>query len=710
MEDQKNKNTIEFDLWQHSENYKNDTNLINFIDQAQRFYNGDQYPNENYKNMPRTTMNICSFMVTIKSSKICGTPLYFTFTSDNPDIDCTKLRQFDEYNRSKLNEDAENYQSAINGYTNGTEIAFLRWDYDDTPYKGIYKGGLKIEHLDPRNFAVANPYIQDIQNQKWVMFRQQVPCEALKDLIEGKDKEEKYQRLLNEVKETSGIVDDDKVPYAQVSLYTRYFRKDGEVFFMCSTKTVNIFEYPHQVSRKAVKEKAMKAIVDKYNKDLERGVLNENGDLVSDYDIDYEDIAMQVVNGEKLSDSDYSNMKEKFSLYPFAVFRPIPQNNTFYGRSDIKSLIPIQKAINFMLSMLMKCTQNNAYNQFWAKPDALQNQELTNEPGQILIDYSQFTNGWGFKMAETQPLPNGLLDFTDRLIAMTRVIYGFNDVMDGSVTNQDMSGYMLQQMIKQSNTAIEQQQKLFWQFAKDLAEIRLLFYKHYVEEAKYTYELTESEYNDEVQAQKQLYNVALNKKAKGEEFITMPDAEPKDFTGEIKRTKVQSIKGEELYGNNFDIAIDAVQGLSDSKLVEQQMWDNLLLNGGINNIAPEILEMYLEASPNVSPRTKSALKSVVERLKQSENEQLKQQLQEAAEKMQQLVEYEKQQEAKLNYLQNYSNNLQKEFSNKITNQNKIINGLMKDLDGYKMQSTPTELSEGEVKSNNAKGIEGTSTQ
>ena len=183
MENQEIRQTISRQLYELDKQYKNNSNFVNYIDEAQNFYNGKQYPYSD-KYMVRVTMNICNFMVLVKSSKICGTPIYLAFTADNEETDCVALRQFDEYNCHKLSLDQENYQSAINGFTNGTEITFLRWDDDDTTYKGIYKGGLKLEHIDPRNFAVANPYVQDVQNQEWVMFWNEVSLLEIKNIME----------------------------------------------------------------------------------------------------------------------------------------------------------------------------------------------------------------------------------------------------------------------------------------------------------------------------------------------------------------------------------------------------------------------------------------------------------------------------------------------------------------------------------------------
>lgn len=704
------KTTIAYQLYQLDAQYKSKTNFLKTINQNQDFYNGKQYPETNINNMIRVTMNICSMCVQIKASKIVGTPIYLTFTADNPDTDCTALRQFDEYNFNKMKMDAHNYQSAINGYVNGTEIVYMPYDDDDTTYKGIYKGGITVEHIDPRNFAVANPYISDIQKQKWVMFWEQYDVGALVDMLEGteQEKEEKKKILLKgqTTDNEDSYKDNEVVNHELVTMYTRFFRVDGEVYFMCSTENVDLFKYPHPLSRK-ISRAAIKKVVEEYEKKQKEQEQDEQQtDKIADYKIDYEDLLMNATGGKIFTDEEYENSKEKFNLYPFAVFTPSAQNRSFYGRSDINNLIPTQRAINFVLSMIAKCAENNAYNKIFAKEGALGDQVITNEPSQVIIDYSSFTNGWGIKMAESQPLPNGLLEFAQSLLSMTRIVYGFNEVMDGSVTNQDMSGYMLQQMIKQSNTAIEQQQLLFWRFNEDMAAIRLLYYKHYVEEAKYTTELSDSIYEGEEQARQILQSGVNN----GLPMQTLPDVPVDEIKERLSKpthkVKTQTIKNKDIWGVNFDIAIDAEQGLADSKLVEQQTWDNLILNNGIQNISPTLLSLYLQAAPNISPRTKAALKNVVKNLEMSENQQLKNQLQELAQQTAQIMSYAKQLEAANGYQSEYLKNLQNEFANKINMSNKIIGGLTKQMDQMKSAS---EASEGEVKSNNAKGISGTRT-
>ncbi len=696
------KQTTNYKLYMLDKRFKQNSNLIKYVEEAENFYNGNQYPGANLVNDIRVVMNICSFSVNLKASKIVGTPLHFKFIADN-ETDTIALRRFHEYNCLKMRLKEHNFQAVKNAYITGTELTYIAWDDDDTSYKGIYKGGLRLEHIDLRNFALANPYLSDIQNQEWIMIWEEYPIKAVKEMVEGANKKEIEEKI--RLIERTAMKDDDykekhNINHGLVRMFTRFFRIDGEVYFMCSTEDVDIFTHPHPLSRK-ISKKIVEKVVEDYKKahdkqDFEE--YNKGENQVFDYAIDYEDFVMQATKNKAFTNAEYRKVKEKFSLYPFAIYRPKPINRSAYGNSDIKSLIPIQKGINFQISMNLKAAENNAYGKILVKPETLQGQKITNEPGQVIVDHSPFMNGWGLKFAEGQPMPNGLIESTNSLLAMTRVIYGFNDVMDGSLTNQDMSGYMLQQMIKQSNTALEQEQQLFWRYSEDIAAICLMFYKHYVDKGVYSYELTDYELEAEEQARKQIYSALLA----GRKLETLPNASPSDFAKETSRIKFATIDNNDMYGINFDIAIEAVQGLNDSKIAEQQMWDNLLLNGGIQNIPPETLAMYLQASPNISPESRNALKGVVENLKQSEIASLQRKNEELAMNTANIIDYAKRLESAMNYSSEYLKNLEMEFKTKIGVSNKTIESQNRIIDGLRRQA----VSEGEAKSNNAKGIEG----
>lgn len=729
VNDEKLAKTIEYQYYELDRRYKGSddktvgTNLKNMIDQARDFFNGKQFRTANISNNIRVQMNICKLAVEQKASKICGTPIYITFTSDNENVDCVKLRQFDEYNQNKIHLRSFSRQSAFNAQIDGTEIAYVRWDEDDTSYKGIYKGGLVLEHIDPRNFAVANPYLDGdaercVQNQKWIMFWKDMEVKAVASLIEGskETKKDKISKLYRQV----GAVDDssteyDKVSHSLIRVFTRYFRVDGEVYFTCSTDYVEIFEYPKPLNRRLHKAK-IKKIVDEFKKkqNEEQGLENGDvGDLVSDYEIDYENIIMPAYKNTKLSDDEYKNIKEKFSLYPFAIYESNPVAGSFYGKSDISNLIPIQKGLNYLIGMTLKCAENNAFNKVLVKPDALQGQQITSEPGQVITDYSGFTNSWGIQLAGSQPIPNSLFEFAINLFELSRKVYGFTEVMDGTITNQDISGYAMAQMIKQSNTNIEQQQLMFFEFHQNLAAIRLMYYKHYVDKAKFTHEKSEMEYESDERARLHMYNYL----ASGKQSKAFPEAKAEDFATPTHKVNILDISGDELYGTNFDIAIDVMQGTADSKVIEQQTFDNLTLNGALNNMDADTLNFYISCSPSLTARTRAEMKKAVELKKNSEISMLKQQLQDLTNKTLQVVDYAQKLEAQLNVTTKYASNMAKEFKNKINASNRVTEGMFKELDAMKRAQTSKTsvtpqktLSPGEVKSNNSRGIEGTTSQ
>lgn len=673
--------TTSYRLWEKFKSYKSESNLDRYVEEAQNFYNGDQYSNANVKNMIRITMNICSFAVSVKASKICGTPIYFKWVADNQVTDCTTLRQFDEYNCNKLRLSKSNYQATLNALTNGTEITYIAWDNDDTTFKGIYKGGLVEEHIDPRNFAVANPYCEEVQNQKWVMFRKVADVEAVKDMLETESEKDKKHKLTL-IAQDAGFADYDEyvkqrnVNHKMVELFVRFFRIDGEVYFTVSTRAVDLFLTPKPLSRKVSKsivEKVCKEYA-KRVKELKMGKENPEDpqEEIADYLIDYENLVINAKDSKAFDDGDYKKIKEKFSLYPFAIYKPYAINGSFYGRSDIKGLISTQKLINFCLSMDAKSAENLAYNKILVKPDALNGQVITNEAGQVIVDNSQFNNGWGIKPMESQAIPSTYYDLADKILAFARKVYGFDDVMSGQISNQDLSGYAVQQMIKQNNTTIEQQQQLFWRYNEDKAFIRLLYYKHYVDKAKYTIELTDYEWE-----QSEMYRNAL-KMRQQQGKLNLP-AQEGDFDRETNKVQVKKITNEEMYGINFDICIDAVQGLADSKLTEAQFWDNMVLNGGLQNIEPEYLELYMNCNPNITPQTKVTMKQQIEKLKQGKIAMLQQKLEQAVQVMSQMQQYTQSLEAKNGYQSEYLKNLQTEFAQKIGMQNKMISALNTDL-------------------------------
>lgn len=680
--------------------YQTKTDLVDSIREDDDFYNGRQWgeydPTDGF---PRVTVNIIKKGVDLIASKVNGTPLYLSYSAfgyGGESKDCTRLAQFDEFVLKDLDDPTFGWQSCVNADVRGTEITYVRWDADDETIKGLYKGGLAYEHIDPRCFAVANPQLPNIQKQAWVMFWSDVPLGACKKMVDeetGLSDREKERRKEFLVRDDTSKKDDillykDSMNGSLIRVYTRFFRINGEVCYMCSTQTTDLFAYPKPLSTLIPEDYGKKA-QEAYEKKLSdigswKNAEGYEGELMPDLDIDYEDVTIGDYGRKANSDEDHRRLKERFSLYPFAVYTSKPISNSIFGFSMTKALIPAQKALNYCYSMVVQCAQNNAFSKIFAKDGALGNQEVTNEPGQIITDYSNDVNGWGIKLAESQPLPNDLTAFGGNFMDIIAKTYGFSDVMSGEISNQDLSGYAVQQMVKQNNTPIEQQQQLFWKYKKDLAKIRIMFYKHYVDEAYYSWDYTDGE----VELNEKSRRTLIAGSAQG---LPIQHPDGTDYTTDelemlkkpVEKTHFSSIKGKELWGNDYVISIDAQQGLVDSKLTEEQAFDNLIMNGGVANMDADTFEFVIKCDPAFSPKTRASMLTYARIKREGEIAQYQQQIAQLQQQLQAM-------QSQLGFQSNYNKNLQAEFESKIKAANRYTKNVTDENSALKAQAMQSQ--------------------
>lgn len=680
--------------------YQTKTDLVDSIREDDDFYNGRQWgdydPTDGF---PRVTVNIIKKGVDLIASKVNGTPLYLSYSAfgyGGESKDCTRLAQFDEFVLKDLDDPTFGWQSCVNADVRGTEITYVRWDADDETIKGLYKGGLAYEHIDPRCFAVANPQLPNIQKQAWVMFWSDVPLGACKKMVDeetGLSDREKERRKEFLVRDDTSKKDDillykDSMNGSLIRVYTRFFRINGEVCYMCSTQTTDLFAYPKPLSTLIPEDYGKKA-QEAYEKKLSdigswKNAEGYEGELMPDLDIDYEDVTIGDYGRKANSDEDHRRLKERFSLYPFAVYTSKPISNSIFGFSMTKALIPAQKALNYCYSMVVQCAQNNAFSKIFAKDGALGNQEVTNEPGQIITDYSNDVNGWGIKLAESQPLPNDLTAFGGNFMDIIAKTYGFSDVMSGEISNQDLSGYAVQQMVKQNNTPIEQQQQLFWKYKKDLAKIRIMFYKHYVDEAYYSWDYTDGE----VELNEKSRRTLIAGSAQG---LPIQHPDGTDYTPDelemlkkpVEKTHFSSIKGKELWGNDYVISIDAQQGLVDSKLTEEQAFDNLIMNGGVANMDADTFEFVIKCDPAFSPKTRASMLTYARIKREGEIAQYQQQIAQLQQQLQAM-------QSQLGFQSNYNKNLQAEFESKIKAANRYTKNITDENSALKAQAMQSQ--------------------
>jgi len=703
--------------------YMQRTNLSEHINECDRFYAGDQWPDNNAENMPRSTTNIIQFGIKTIASKLAGTPLYIDYASSDVNFDCAHLRDLDESVRKMIDHETFTYGACVNGENYGLEIAYVSWDAEHERLGGFFKGGLKETHIHPLNFACSNPHNPDIQAQEWVMVWNNEPVAHIKEIIDeefsGDEAEFLKEKVTQEAKDAYGITskdadrDRDLINQNVLRVYLRFFRVDGEVCYTMETETVSLYRFPKPMST-SLSDDFAKFLKGEYDKAEEEGTPSDS--KVRDYGIDFEDTIIEL-NRKANSLEGHRKSRSKFSLYPFAIFAPIPLNSSIFGASRTKQMIPDQKAINWENSMIMKAAEAHAYGRIWVKEDALQGQKLSNRPGQVVIDHSR-GNGWGYQNEQPSQMPNDVANHVSTMIASMMKVYNFNDAITGNPIGSDTSGFFLQQAIKESNNPLEQEQKLEWKFEKDLARIRIQFYQHYLDKSYYVYEYTDGEMEEEEEARKSML-FAANQPSYGQQGFGLNVYDPNGslipadklrerFKRPTPRRVRKEFDPETIWGIDFEVIIDVQQGLQDSKIAAQQVWQDLVLNQGMQNVRPDILRFYIMGCPSFTQSLKAELSRLLKQYERSYIQQLTSQ-------MQQMQAENEQLKAQLGMQQQYQANMEKQFSESMKAANKVNKYAMSENDALRSQIVKAQegatmdsalTSVGEAKSNNSRGIGG----
>ena len=168
----------------------------------------------------------------------------------------------------------------------------------------------------------------------------------------------------------------------------------------------------------------------------------------------------------------------KATMYPVIAGCYEEREKCIYGISEAEGLISDQKLVNHILGMEALAIQNIAWGKYIVSKDALRGQQISNEPGEILIDHS--INGDGIRKLEQHSLSTMPLNFVNTLTSMLRTVSGATEVITGETLIGNMSGRAIAQLQDQANQPILDQRKRFWRtkqrFGKVLAQCFRLYY------------------------------------------------------------------------------------------------------------------------------------------------------------------------------------------------------------------------------------------
>ena len=583
--------------------YQTAIGLTKTLPECVKFYEGDQWApvTEATKFFPRPVVNIVEMNINNKKSQVLSSPVKIVYKSEFDNKGVEKFNRFAEYQQARLKQEELDNKAIIDGEVKGSYCYYYYWDRTVVGLDGLVEGDIAVQLVDPINVLFANPNEKDEQKQEWIMLISRESVDSIKKIAD------KGVDLKLIAKDNNGSIYNEAESDTEnfVTVMTRFFRHDGEVYFERATCEV-IFNNARPFTPDV-----------EYFRDAIDGKKSKKE--------------------EKKTSNKFLANKKKATLYPIVFSSWKERDKSIYGRGEVETIIPNQKAINWTLGLQILMAQNEGMSPVIVKPDALKGQKITNEPGQVLTDYSKTGNGINFpnKPGMTQASVN----LVDKIADLTRVATGSSEVMNGEIISAGMSGAAIAQLQAQALKPIEDLQKGFWRTKEKIGEVLEQFFRFFYNGKKF-------QYKDEKQDNK----------------IITDEFDSKEF--------------EDVH---FDVVAEAVAGTVMSDVADINILDGLFAKGAIS------LNTYISCYPDNAIANRQKL---LDKIKEEENSlvtQLTAQLQQVQAELQQASEILKQQESTINNAQSIVNEnrqlkekylaLQSEYTAKMQRANKILYGL-----------------------------------
>lgn len=533
------------------------------------FYEGRQWGRkvtDRTKMLPRPVTNFVRMIVNNKMSAMNNKPCRITYEADSQENDSIEFTQFSDYQFKEMGAESVYREAIYNGAIKGTYLFHVYWDAQAKGKRGKVTGALRMESLDPRNVIFCDPSQKDEQKQKYIIISTREEVEAIRSTLpKGIDK-----KLIvaddEDVKKSNNKTEQDGTEMCTVLV--KYFKIDGEVYCEKSVRgTVIRDAFPLRPEYEKVHEQIFGKKVDEANGDTP----------------------------DNTSDTEEEPLFSAYTptMYPLAVGQYIPREDCIYGISEVEGLIPNQRCFNFSQALQLLQAQNESWSKWIVKPNALGNQKITNEPGQIIVDKS--TAGDGIKRVAGGAFNSAVFTLTDNLLSYTRTVVGATEVMNGESISANMSGAAIAQLQSQAQLPNEENRKAFWRVLEKVGRIAEQFYRMY--------------YYDDTE-----YKV---RKSNESGAMTMENA-------------VFSAK---KYNNTeFTVVAKVTSGTTSSPAGDITVIDQLKAEGLITT------RQWLEAYPEDALSDKNHLLELIKQAEYAENMQLKIQLAERDEQIKALIE------------------------------------------------------------------------
>jgi hypothetical protein len=429
--------------FEHATSFTDSINLRRDIKRCVNFEQGNQWNmDDDVKDFPKITLNIIKQIGKVRKSSILQNEYgYLVQTNDLKSV--RKIQDFLKHLSEKLKLKAKDLKAVNDTFTKGTGVIYFYWDADKVSFLSKSGGCLRAEVIDIRRFRVADPYIQDLQDQEYVIF---VSRERL-DSIKAKYGVEVPPTAEDYTHETEKHVTSENPKQDFTNVYTKFYRNDeGQVFFVITTET-HLLKSPTALNP------------------FYEGSSKEAPNTMS---------TMDEIKEKKLA-------KEVFGMYPFASLVFDERDNSFYGIPGALEIIETQKSINQHFSVYDKGIQDNVLGGFLHKRGVLGEQEITTENGQILqLDLLPGENWQNvFGRIPVNNIPTDALNYSSNLLGVVRQVSGASNVQIGSADYAGQSAKQTQMLLQRAQQNSNDNALIFNEYKKEQAKLMFLFSKFF---------------------------------------------------------------------------------------------------------------------------------------------------------------------------------------------------------------------------------------
>ena len=670
--------------------------IIEALKERRRFFRGDQYAEGYAKNSPKPTLNLCQEGVVKIAAKITSTKRHVNFIGDKEDEALDLLDRFYEHQSLKMKRDLTIADATMIALIDGVSVVFTAFDADTIGTEGLYKGFLKDYVAPFEETFWSNPWTDDPQEMRYCGYYLDMEVGAARALIEGDEATRKFKSKY--VADEKFFIGNEPYSFDKITdsditrVYVRFFFKNGEAYFELATRYVTLTDHPHALNPEVTEQMIARAAAEFRKGMNEVSEAEKRTKLIDDYDTDEAKYTL-FTDAVGQSHENHKKVKRKFYRFPVAVCMPYPElpKKCILGRSLVAAIMPNQKLYNYCYLLVTLIMQYHAMPKWIAKPNALGNQTIDNSPNQVLIDYSSIQevggNGFGItRMGSGEAINSNLIEIGDTIAANTRFILGFAN-LEANGSSID-SGYEYMQRMKQVNLPLEIPQLRVWNFCAELAKNDLMYFTHYIDNAKFYTVRSDAELALNENYRRMSQDMIDN----GRSVLPAGTKLPKS-----RRFEVRSIeKG--FFDAEFDVAIEVEQGIAGSELTESQHYNQIWTYVAQGNLTADKIRMLIEGDPAISRKTRARFSAALEELETSQLAMKDQQIQALQQAIAELQSYMKFSQQVIQHQQRK----QKATEQAAAEQNRVAAQLLRG----KEQAEATAMSESEVKSLNAKGISG----